>query len=93
MSQSQFRAPRGKLRTITEGEELTDEQEKKADERAYFESQAKKYLSRFEFGGSKTKRKNRRTRRTHRTRRTKRRTKRRTRRKTKRKAKRRTKRR
>jgi len=34
MSQSWFRAPEGKLEAITEGEELTDEQEqkKKADE-------------------------------------------------------------
>ena len=85
MSQSQFRAPRGKLKKITEEEELTDEQKKKIDERAAKVAQAKMYLSKFEFGGSKTKRKTRRTKR-----KTKRRTNRKTKRRTKRKTKRRT---
>jgi len=72
----------GKLEAITEGEELTDEQEqkkkvdelkKKADERASKVLEAQMKLNRYHFGGSKTKRK-----------RKKRKTKRRTKRKTKR---------
>jgi hypothetical protein len=69
----------GKLEAITEGEELTDEQEqkKKADERASKVLEAQMKLNRYHFGGSKTKRKRKKRKKRKTKRRTKRKTKRR----------------